>query len=185
MDIPIEKLENVPSIIEGGLHVDTNGSVRFVNAFDFCGVDRFYTIQTHRANEPRGWRGHRIEDKWFTVVSGTVLVAVVQPDDWTFPSSHLPVQRFVLSAVKPQLLHVPPGYATGNLHLTQGAVLLVFSSGKIEDAVKDNYRFPAETWPIAAHFSYALNTIPKTSAAAPAPGTGGYPDCVATSAAQI
>lgn len=133
-------------LIEGGLHVDIRGTVSFVNDFDFKGVERFYTIQAHRPYEPRGWRGHQIEHKWFTVVKGSVLLAVVKPDDWTLPAANLPVQRFVLSEKKPRVLHVPVGYATGSMALTEDAVLVIFSSGNIKDTPKDEFVFPLDTW---------------------------------------
>ena len=44
-----------PRLIDGGLHVDARGVVTHVNDFDFMGVDRFYTIRSHRPFEPRGW----------------------------------------------------------------------------------------------------------------------------------
>lgn len=135
-------------IIEGGQHVDIRGTVTFVNDFDFKGVDRFYTIRAHRPYEPRGWRGHKIEEKWFTVVKGTVLVAVVKPDDWTLPASNLPVERFVLSECKPTVLHVPVNHATGSMALSDDAILMIFSSGAIENTINDEYVFPVDTWSV-------------------------------------
>jgi dTDP-4-dehydrorhamnose 3,5-epimerase-like enzyme len=135
-----------PRLIEGGLYVDARGVVAHVNDFDFDGVDRFYTVRSHRPYEPRGWVGHRRDQKWFSAIQGTVLLAVVEPDDWESPARDLPVQRFVLSAVKPQVLHVPPGYATGSVALSADAILMIFSSGRIEDAKTDDYRFAVDTW---------------------------------------
>lgn len=135
-------------LIEGGLHVDVRGTVTHVNDFDFEGVDRFYAIRSHRPYEPRGWVGHRRDQKWFSAIQGTVLVAVVEPDDWTSPARDLPVQRFVLSAAKPQVLHVPAGYATGSVAMSEDAILMIFSSGKIEDAKDDDHRFPVGMWQI-------------------------------------
>ncbi len=140
--------QNTPRIIEGGLLVDARGTVTFVNDFDFKGVERFYTIRAHRPYEPRGWRGHRIQEKWFTVVRGTILLAVVKPDDWSFPASHLPVERFVLSETKPQVLHVPVNHATGSMALSEDAILMVFSSGRLGDTATDDYLFPVNTWSV-------------------------------------
>ena len=137
-----------PRLIEGGLHVDGRGTVAFVNDFDFKGVDRFYTVRWHRSHEPRGWVGHRREQKWFLAVQGTSLIAVVKPDQWESPANDLPVERFVLSAARPQVLHVPPGYATASANLSPDVILMVFSSGRIEDAKTDDYRFAVDTWPV-------------------------------------
>lgn len=138
-----------PRLIEGGLYVDTRGTVAYVNDFDFKGVDRFYTIRSHRANDPRGWVGHRQAQKWFSVIQGTVLIAAVKPDVWWSPARDLSVERFVLSATKPHVLHVPAGYATGIIMLDAEALLMVFSSGQIENAGDDDYRFPIDTWSIS------------------------------------
>ena len=91
---------------------------------------------------------HQREHKWFTVVAGEVQVAVVQPDDWQSPRSDLPVARYVLSASRPQVLHVPAGFATDSINLTADAILMVFSSGMIADAPSDDFRFPVSQWPL-------------------------------------
>ena len=144
----MESSESRPRIISGGSHVDARGTVCFVNDFDFKGVDRFYTVRAHAPREPRGWVGHQRDHKWFFAVQGTTLVAVVKPDRWETPSSSLPVTRFVLSAAKPQVLHVPPGCATASISLSDNAILTVFSSGAIEKAKADDHRFAESTWPI-------------------------------------
>ena len=119
-----------------------------MNGFTFDGVDRFYWVQSAQVGMQRGWVGHQREHKWFTVVAGEVQVAVVKPDDWQSPSTDLPVARYVLSASRPQVLHVPAGHATGSISLTADAILMVFSSGTIADAPSDDFRFPVSQWPL-------------------------------------
>lgn len=138
-----------PKIIRGGLHSDVRGSVAFVNDFDFKGVDRFYTIRCREPNQPRGWVGHRRDRKWFTVVQGKFLIAVVRPDHWTAPSGRERVQHFVLLADEPGVLCVPAGYATAQMALTADAILTVFSSGSIQSAKEDDYRFALTQWNVA------------------------------------
>jgi dTDP-4-dehydrorhamnose 3,5-epimerase len=142
-------VEEKPRLIFGGLHVDVRGTVSYVNDFDFKGVDRFYIIRGHQPRQPRGWNGHRRERKWFTVVQGVVLVAVVKPDRWDHPASNLPVERFVLSSLKPSVLGIPPGYASATMALSSDAILSVFSSGMFEHASLDDHRFTVDTWPVA------------------------------------
>jgi len=137
-----------PKLIPGGLHVDERGIVSFVNDFDFQGVRRFYTIRTHVPNQQRGWVGHKTEHKWFTAVAGSILIAIVRPDNWENPSHDLPIQRFVLSALKPAVLHVPAGYATASVMLSEDACLLVFSSNYLQDSGGDDYRHSCDYWPI-------------------------------------
>lgn len=145
MSAPAEK----PAVISGGLHVDARGIVSFVNDFNFKGVDRFYMIRSHRKDEPRGWVGHQRDRKWFTAVQGTVLVAVVKPDRWDIPDSGLPIERFVLSALKPAILAVPAGHATAQVALSDDACVMVFSSGSIQEAKTDDFRFPLGTWNVS------------------------------------
>ncbi len=144
----LNEFETSPRLIEGGLHVDARGAVGFVNDFDLKGVDRMYWVRAHRPNCPRGWVGHRREQKWFWVVAGTVLIAVVRPDQWDSPNRDLPVQPYVLCASKPQVLHVPPGYCTASMGLTGNAILLICSSGSIQNAKADDFRFPPDYWRI-------------------------------------
>lgn len=135
-----------PDIIQGGVHIDSRGVLSFINDFDFKGVDRFYTIKSHQIGVARGWVGHKIEHKWFVAFSGSILISVVAPDNWESPSSDLPVEQFVLSSLKPSCLVVPGGYATASISLTNDALLGVFSSGKIQDAASDDWRFDISSW---------------------------------------
>ncbi len=139
-----------PSLIQGGLHADERGSLTFFNDFAFPAIERFYIIRPARPHVVRGWMGHRREQKWFTAVEGDLLVAVVRPDDWTSPGRELPVATFALSAAEPQILAVPPGHATAIIGTTLRSALMVFSTGKIEDAPSDTYRFSPDMWEIPA-----------------------------------
>lgn len=137
-----------PRLIQGGLHVDQRGSVAFFNEFAFPGVERFYIIRPDRPQAVRGWVGHQREQKWFTAVEGTIAVAVVRPDDWQRPDPHVPVSKFVLAARNPQILTVPPGHATAIVGISPQSALVVFSTGTIEEAESDSYRFPPDFWEI-------------------------------------
>lgn len=144
--MPVEEAD--PRLLEGGLHVDARGTLGYLGGFDMRRIQRVHWIRAHQANAVRGWVGHRREHKYFTVLHGVVLLAVVRPDQWECPARDLQVQRYVLCASKPQVLHVPPGYATGNADLTGGGILVVFSSGKFEDSKADDFRFPVDYWSI-------------------------------------
>jgi dTDP-4-dehydrorhamnose 3,5-epimerase len=148
-------LADRPGIIEGRRHVDDRGSLTFFNEFAFSGVRRFYLIRPNRPNAIRGWVGHRSEQKWFSAVEGTVLVAVVRPDDWQSPNARVPVSKFVLSASNPRILALPPGHATAIMGLSAQSALLVFSNFGIAEAASDDYRFPADCWAIPGQGSEA------------------------------
>jgi dTDP-4-dehydrorhamnose 3,5-epimerase len=135
-------------LLEGGLAVDDRGSVAFVNAFDFEGVKRFYVVANHRQGFVRAWHAHRREAKYVTVIAGSAVVAAVQIDDWENPSREAPVQRFVLTAEKPSVLFIPPGYANGFMSLTQDARLVFFSTSSVEESKGDDIRFDARHWDV-------------------------------------
>lgn len=133
-------------LIRGGLHRDARGVVRFANDFDFKGVDRFYSVHPARSGEVRGWVGHLRDWKWFFVVAGAFDVGVVAPKNWSAPDKGAPVTGFRLTAGAPAVLEVPPGHYFASKAVTEGAILLVFSSGQIETAGEDDFRLATDYW---------------------------------------
>jgi len=92
----------------------------------------------------RGWRAHRIEQRWFYVLSGSFAIRVVKIDNWESASVDLPVDRFVLNTDDNQVLHLSTGYATAFQALEENSELLVFSDYGIENATKDDYTYPLD-----------------------------------------
>ncbi len=135
-----------PRLFEGGLAVDDRGEVSFVNDFRFDGVKRFYLVANHGAGFVRAWHGHRREAKYVTVVQGSAVVAAVAVDDWVCPSKTLHVHRYVLSARRPAVLHIPAGCANGFMSLTADARLMFFSTATVEESRGDDIRFDARYW---------------------------------------
>ncbi|MBI4267074.1 MAG: dTDP-4-dehydrorhamnose 3,5-epimerase family protein [Chloroflexi bacterium] len=135
-----------PRLIEGGLAVDDRGDIAFVNDFHFERVKRFYVVSNHRAGFVRAWHAHRREGKYVTVVQGSAIVAAVAIDNWEQPSKNAQIHRHVLSAQKPAVLYVPPGYANGFMSLTADARLVFFSTATIEETRNDDVRFEAHYW---------------------------------------
>jgi dTDP-4-dehydrorhamnose 3,5-epimerase len=58
------------------------------------------------------------------------------------------VHRFVLSADKPAILHIPEGYANGFKSLTADTQIFFFSTATIEQAREDDVRYDARYWNI-------------------------------------
>ena len=137
-----------PILYAGDLAVDDRGEVGFVNKFDFAGVKRFYTVKNHRAGFVRAWHAHRREAKYVTAVEGAALVGAVQIDNFENPSRNLPAQRFVLSANKPAVLYIPPGYANGFMSLTADLKLMFFSTASLEESRGDDFRYDSRYWDI-------------------------------------
>jgi len=135
-----------PVILEGGQSVDGRGKVGFVNPFQFDGVKRFYMVENHRTGFIRAWHGHQREAKYVLAVSGSVIVAAVEIDNWERPSKDLPIHSYVLSAEKPTILHIPAGYANGFMNLTADAKLVFFSTSSLEESLTDDVRYDAHYW---------------------------------------
>lgn len=131
------------SFIQGGIAKDERGQIRFVNAFDMAEVKRFYLIQNADLEVIRGWRGHKIEQRWFYVVSGTFRVSIVKIDDWQNPSSTLPVAQLLLPSSEGQVLHVPSGYATAFQAIEENSELLVYADYRVDHALLDDFLWPS------------------------------------------
>ncbi|MDP3685636.1 MAG: dTDP-4-dehydrorhamnose 3,5-epimerase family protein [bacterium] len=137
---------NGPQIISGDLAVDDRGLVRFINAFRFQDVKRFYCVENFSLDTVRAFHGHQHEAKHITVVRGSAIIAAVPFDDPRMPRKDVPVERFIVSAAKPAIVSIPPRYANGFKALEQQTVLLVFSTATVEESKTDDYRFPADYW---------------------------------------
>lgn len=129
--------------IKGGIASDERGHIRFVNDFDMSVVKRFYIIRNGDEKLVRGWRAHRIEQRWFYAISGTFIIDVVKIDNWENCSRDLHVERHTLCAKDHELLHVPVGYGTAFTSIGKDAELLTFADFNIENARLDDY-----TWPV-------------------------------------
>jgi dTDP-4-dehydrorhamnose 3,5-epimerase len=136
----------IPRIIEGGMAVDERGQLSFVNGFHFEGVKRFYMVSNHRAGFVRAWHAHRREAKYVITVQGAAIVAAVAIDNWEHPSKNSQIHRYVLSAQKPAVLHIPPGYANGFMSLTAETKLMFFSTVTLEESQGDDLRYDARYW---------------------------------------
>ncbi|MBI2482796.1 dTDP-4-dehydrorhamnose 3,5-epimerase family protein [Candidatus Uhrbacteria bacterium] len=138
-----------PTLLEGGLAVDDRGEVGFVNDFTFAGVKRFYMLQNHRQGFIRAWHAHRYEAKYVLVLEGSALIGAVKVvGDWDAPAKETPVYRRVMSAKKPAVLYIPPGYANGAMSLTQDAKVMYLSTASMEETKNDDVRYESRYWDI-------------------------------------
>lgn len=133
-------------LITGGSFTDARGKLQFFNDFDMSPVKRFYRIDHPDETVVRAWQGHQFEQKWFYVIKGSFLVAIVQPEKWDQPSGKEVVQTFTLAASKQQILHIPGGYVNGFKALEPDAAVIIFSNFNTQESEKDNYRFEKNSW---------------------------------------
>lgn len=131
-------------IFSGGLAADDRGSLRFVNVFNFAdfNIKRMYQIENNAACQIRAWHGHKIENKFFYCVSGSVKVVAsdfisTSRGEELVPQSY---EAHVLSALQPKILHIPAGMANGFKILEPDTKIIVFSDLTMDEAKFDDYR---------------------------------------------
>src|SRR5690606_20299776 len=135
-----------PMLIKGGTHTDERGTLSFVNDFKLDEVQRFYTIEHHNTDVIRAWQGHKLENKWFYVVSGSFKILSVEVDNWETPSGNEEVMEFILDESNSQVLHIPGGYVNGFQALVPDSKMIVFSDFSTEQSKEDDFRFDKEQW---------------------------------------
>lgn len=133
-------------IITGGTHTDDRGTLTFFNNFDMKRIRRFYQIEHQELNIIRAWQAHQIEQKWFYVIQGSFKVVLVQPDNWTNPSTDLAFEEFILKSGDNQILHIPGGFANGFQAMEPHSKLIVFSNFSMKEAGTDDFRFDKDLW---------------------------------------
>ena len=132
-------LNNDIQRIKGDVAKDERGQIRFVNGFDMSAVKRFYIIRNSDIELIRGWRGHRIEQRWFYVLSGGFEFNIVKIDNWDIPAKNLLVNKIIVKAEGLHVLHIPAGYATAIRAIEPHAELLVYGDYGIEHAPQDDF----------------------------------------------
>ena len=128
-----------PSITSGGSHLDSRGKLKYNNSFDASQVKRIYSILLNQ-KRIRRWQGHKIEQRWFTAISGRFNIQLILVDNWGEPSINLPKIDFELSSDSLDVLHVPSGYLTSLEGVEDNSILLVMSDYDLNE-INDEYRF--------------------------------------------
>ena len=125
-----------PTLIHGNCHQDDRGCLKYNNDFNALEIKRIYTIENADIQFKRGWQGHKIEQRWFSVVTGKFIIQLIKVDNWENPDSKLKPFVFELSSENLDFLHVPSGYISCIQSKEENSKLLVmadFSAGEIND----------------------------------------------------
>lgn len=130
----------IPTLISGGRHKDHRGVIRYNNAYDATLVKRIYIIENAAINFERRWQGHRIEQRWFTTISGIFIIRLIKIDNWESPSKELDKITFEISDENADVLHVPAGYVSSIQGLTNKSKLLVMADYRLNE-INDEYKF--------------------------------------------
>ena len=130
----------VPRIINGGSHSDERGMLRFNNSFDATNIKRMYVIENKDTTFVRAWQGHRIEQRWLSVLQGSFKIELIAIDNWENPSKGIKPLSFIINAETLDVLHVPRGYVSSIQALKEGAKLLVMADYLLGE-IQDEYRY--------------------------------------------
>ncbi len=66
-----------PCIISGDSFYDHRGIIRYNNNFDLSSIKRVYEIENISKNLKRGWKGHKIQKRWFLCSKGKIQIEVI------------------------------------------------------------------------------------------------------------
>lgn len=127
-------------LLKGNQHLDSRGTVFYNNDFDATAIKRIYMIENQTTDFIRGWRGHKIEQRWFSVIKGSFKIELIAIDDWDHPSQELKRDTFYIYAETMDVLHVPAGFVTSIQSLEDGARLLVMAD-YLFGALNEEYLF--------------------------------------------
>ena len=132
-----------PRVDDIPLHLDDRGSVYCVFDYmnsDWNNIKRSYVVRNWQVGTVRAWHGHKEAATHIHVIKGTAKIAakkIYTPDakqPWPEPFI------VTLSAAKPQLFYVPPGWYNGTMTLQEDTRILIFSTLSFNEIQKDNFR---------------------------------------------
>ncbi|WP_228414348.1 sugar epimerase [Chryseobacterium sp. CH21] len=101
-----------PEIIKGENYSDIRGNLFFNNKLDLSNIKRLYYIENANTELIRGWTGHKVEQRWFSVVYGSFIIRLIKIDNWENPNVETDILEFKLNADQLDVLHMPKGYAS-------------------------------------------------------------------------
>lgn len=130
----------IPQILRGGVHGDQRGSVIYNNDFDASPIKRMYTLINSETSPSRGWQGHKIEKRWFSVSVGKVEIAIIKVQNWETPDRNAKQILMQLEASNGDVLIVPEGHITKITSLERNTIVLVFSDYRLGE-VQDEYKY--------------------------------------------
>lgn len=132
-----------PNLIKGDCHKDSRGTLIYNNDFDASNIKRIYVIENQNTDFVRAWRGHKIEQRWFSVVQGSFKIELIAIDNWDRPSKKMERFEFVLDSEKLDVLHIPSAYVSSIQSLKEGSKLLVMANYLLGE-LEDEYRFASD-----------------------------------------
>jgi dTDP-4-dehydrorhamnose 3,5-epimerase-like enzyme len=132
-----------PSLISGNCHKDPRGLLFYNNDFDTTSTKRIYVIENHSIDFVRAWQGHKVEQRWFSAISGGFKIQLIAVDNWDTPSENSPRIEYHLHSEKLDILHIPAGYISSIQALEEKSKLVVMSDYHLGE-LNDEFRYPTD-----------------------------------------
>ena len=129
-----------PTLLRGKRYTDERGNLFYNNDFDSSLIKRIYFIENKSIKVIRGWQGHKIEQRWLSVVQGSFRINLIKIDNWESPSKNLRCKEFIISNKTLDVLHVPKGYISCIQSNEEESKLLVMSDFMMGE-INDDFRF--------------------------------------------
>jgi len=136
-----------PNLISGNQFKDQRGTLFFNNDFDLTNIKRIYVIENKNEDIVRAWQGHKIEQRWFSVIEGKFRIQLIEVDNWDKPSENLPKIEFILKSENLDVLHVPPGFISCIQSLDKKSKLIAFTDYKLGE-INDEFKYPTNYFTI-------------------------------------
>ncbi len=103
-------------------------------------IKRMYYVYNYGKGIIRGFHYHKLEWKYFIIVSGAAKFVALNPEHSE------EVFTFISSARKPNMIVVPPTYANGWISLEENTILICGSTASFEESIADDKRYDPYTW---------------------------------------
>ena len=132
-----------PKLIKGNCYTDARGSLKYNNDFNATAIKRVYIIENANCGIQRGWQGHKIEQRWFSALTGSFEILLLKVDDWNCPSQDLIPIKFEIKAIEFDVVYIPSGYISCIQAISENSKLLVMADYALGE-IKDEYRYSLE-----------------------------------------
>ena len=116
-----------PNIITGEIFKDRRGKLYSCNNFDMSKIVRMYSIENFDSNYIRGWKGHKIETRWFFASKGSIIISTISISDLEKSNPSPIIKTFKLNEDNLNVLEVPHGNATSIKQYSNGDRICVFA----------------------------------------------------------
>lgn len=130
----------IPKLLRGDIYDDFRGKIFHNNQFDFSPIKRSYIIENIDINYLRGWKGHKIENRWFICVKGRI--SIKSSSITMLENKESCFKEFILDEGNFDILYVPKGFATLIQQKKPKSKIMVFSDYKLGVSNDENWRWP-------------------------------------------